>query len=448
MQVEVLLILVEGLAAEQSKLLEQAVGINLLVAQERDVADRVARPLVDHEIDRQPVLFFIELQFAANAGLEEAEAPVIGGKPAHILVDLLAVDLAGNEIGIERMGLDDRFQPGTADEVVADEVQPRYSLPRTFVDDEHGPQIAGLVAFQDGDADLAMAFVLVVFFNFSPAVFHRGGVGRITHLEFGLFPEDRGQVGVVADDDDLLDQRPLEDCPDGVLQVKFSHELLVALLAALALDLLLDLLLGVREARPPLLEFLDVGLVPVQHLLVGNLLVVPLAFDLLLDPFSGRDSLHEDAFFAIQGAAFGAKGRLQIGRGSHVFPLHEGLELRLIEVAIDGLLDCGKGFFRRLCKEVLVDQFDGNLPPHELLDERAVRGRHALDRIGVLAMRVEFADAGRYILDELCPPLGKLLGRNSIFDAGQHVVDAGQDIAGKNDVIAHSREDLHRLRLG
>ena len=187
---------------------------NFLIAQERDIADGVARSLVDHEGDRQPVLLFVELQFAADAGMEEAEAAVIGGQLGHVLVDLLAVDLAGKQIEIGRMRLDERLQPGGADELVADEVDPEDPLPRPFVDDEHGPQIARLVAFQDGDADLAVALFLVVFFDFAAAVFHGEGIGRIAHLEFGLFLEDRGQVGVVADDDDLLEQRPLDHLED------------------------------------------------------------------------------------------------------------------------------------------------------------------------------------------------------------------------------------------
>ncbi len=190
--------------AEQFQLLGQAAVRELLIAQERDVADGVARSLVDHEGDRQPVLLLIELQFAADAGIEEAEGAVIGGQLVHVLVDLLAVDLAGKQIEPGRMRLDDGLQPGAADELVADEVHPEDSLPRPFVDDEHGPQIARLIALQDGDADLAIALFLVVFFNSAAAVFHGEGIGRIAHLEFGLFLQDRGQEGVVADDDDLL----------------------------------------------------------------------------------------------------------------------------------------------------------------------------------------------------------------------------------------------------
>ena len=72
----------------------------------------------------------------------------------------------------------------------------------------------------------------------------------------------------------------------------------------------------------------------------------------------------------------------------------------------------------------------------------AVRRRHGLGRIGVVVVRVEFMNAGRHLLDEHRPLLGELFGRNSAFGAGHHVVDADQDIAGKNDVIAHAGKDL------
>ena len=181
--------------------------------------------------------------------MEEAEAAVIGGQLGHVLVDLLAVDLAGKQIEIGRMRLDDRFQPGGADELVADEVHPKDSLPRPFVDDEHGPQIARLIALQDGDADLAIALLLVVFFNLVAAVFHGEGIGRIAHLEFGLFLEDRGQVGVVADDDDLLEQRPLghlENDDDPALHplvegADTREDPQLVELANVLLDLLLDI---------------------------------------------------------------------------------------------------------------------------------------------------------------------------------------------------------------
>ena len=142
-----------------------------------------------------------------------------------------------------------RFQPGGADELVADEVHPKDSLPRPFVDDEHGPQIARLIALQDGDADLAIALFLVVFFNFAAAVFHREGIGRIAHLEFGLFLEDRGQEGLVADDDDLLEQRPLGHLEDDdhpalhplVEGSDTGEDPHLAELANVLLDLLLDI---------------------------------------------------------------------------------------------------------------------------------------------------------------------------------------------------------------
>ena len=77
--------------------------------------------------------------------------------------------------------------------------------------------------------------------------------------------------------------------------------------------------------------------------------------------------------------------------------------------------------------------------------------RHGLGRIGIVVVRVEFMDAGRHFLDQRRPLLGELLGRNSAFGAGHHVVDADQDIAGENDVVAHAGEDLRpftKLRGG
>ena len=112
LQIEILLVLVEVLAAEQFQFFLQARIVYFLVAQERDGADGVARSLVDHEGDGKPVLFLIRFQFAADDGMEVAETAVIGGQFGHVLVDLLAVDLAGKQVEPGRMGIDQRFQPG------------------------------------------------------------------------------------------------------------------------------------------------------------------------------------------------------------------------------------------------------------------------------------------------------------------------------------------------
>ena len=107
-QVGVHLRLVEVLAPFELEVPLEELVHELGVAVEGDVADGVARPLADHkrEVRPVPIALVDHFHLAAHLGLEEAEAPVVGGERFDVLLDNLAVDVAAEKPEHARLRLD------------------------------------------------------------------------------------------------------------------------------------------------------------------------------------------------------------------------------------------------------------------------------------------------------------------------------------------------------
>ena len=107
-QVGVHLRLVEVLAPFELEVSLEELVHELGVAVEGDVADGVARPLADHkrEVRPVPIALVDHFHLAAHLGLEEAEAPVVGGERFDVLLDNLAVDVAAEKPEHARLRLD------------------------------------------------------------------------------------------------------------------------------------------------------------------------------------------------------------------------------------------------------------------------------------------------------------------------------------------------------
>ena len=146
------------------------------------------RSLVDHERQGEPVLLLVELQLAADGGLEEPQTAIVGDQAFNVLVDLFAIHLAFEEVEDRRARLDDRGPESCrADDLVADEVDPEDPLFRALVDEVEGAEVARLVAFEDGDADLAVAVLVVELLDAAAALLDGERIGRVAHLQLRLF---------------------------------------------------------------------------------------------------------------------------------------------------------------------------------------------------------------------------------------------------------------------
>ena len=139
--------LVEVLVALGFDQRQQIVDVEDLHAEQRDVANLIARTFVDHEGDVDPLPVGIGFQFAADAGAEEAQAAVVFDQPFDVAVDLLAVEIAADQP-------EQGWRFGSASSSAGQwrwccrEVDPPDPLLVAFVDQVNHAAIAGLVAFQ------------------------------------------------------------------------------------------------------------------------------------------------------------------------------------------------------------------------------------------------------------------------------------------------------------
>ena len=93
-----------------------------------------ARPFVDYERDGEPGFLVVELHLAADFALKEAQGAIIGGEPLHVFVDLLAIDVAVDQIQNWRAGLNHGAEPARAGNRVADELGAGDLLHGPFVE--------------------------------------------------------------------------------------------------------------------------------------------------------------------------------------------------------------------------------------------------------------------------------------------------------------------------
>ena len=195
-------------------MLGQFRGLDLRVAEDRDVADLRARAFVDDERQREPVFVGVVVQLAADLGLHEAQVAVVGRQAVDVLVDLLAVDVALEEPDDRRLRLDLRAQPGVAGDRVAHEAHPEHALLGAFVHDVDRPRVGDLVALEHDDAGLGEAVLVVVFLDLAAAFLDSERVQRVAGLEARLFQERARPHLVAADDADLAERGPLDDLED------------------------------------------------------------------------------------------------------------------------------------------------------------------------------------------------------------------------------------------
>ena len=115
-------------------------------------------------------------------------------RPLDVFIQLLAVDLAADQIQEPRLGLDLGFQPLPGGDRIAHETDFGDPFQETFVDYEHRAFVERLVAFQNRDLRLGVAFGLIVVLQLPPGLFHRVTIERLADFQPILF----GQ-GLVAE---------------------------------------------------------------------------------------------------------------------------------------------------------------------------------------------------------------------------------------------------------
>jgi hypothetical protein len=91
--------LVEELATGQLQFPLKELFLETTVAHKGDIANLVARAFVDDKGKQRPVTAdaIEHLNLTANAGLEEAEAAVVGGQGFNVMVDLLVINIAAEK---------------------------------------------------------------------------------------------------------------------------------------------------------------------------------------------------------------------------------------------------------------------------------------------------------------------------------------------------------------
>ena len=208
--------LVEGLAVGELEVACQELVLELAVADKRDVANRVSRPLVDDEGEHRPIAAGAadRLDFPAHLGLKEAEAAVVGRERVNVGVDLFTIDVATKQPEEARLRFDLRQEPSVVGNRVAHEARPEGLFPQAFVDEKYGPLVAQLASFHRGHAGGVVALLVVIRLQPSPCLFHDIGIHRVANLDFTLLGEGAGRHPLVADEPHVANRGPLNDLED------------------------------------------------------------------------------------------------------------------------------------------------------------------------------------------------------------------------------------------
>ena len=112
LQIEVLLVLVERLVAEQLDLLASGRPLsNLRLPRNEMLRTEYRGPSLITKVIVTQFCFSLNSRLAADAGVKVAEAAVVRGQFVDVVVELLAVELAGEEVEIGRVRFDERLQP-------------------------------------------------------------------------------------------------------------------------------------------------------------------------------------------------------------------------------------------------------------------------------------------------------------------------------------------------
>ena len=208
--------LIERLAAGELEIPRDEFTLELAVADERHVADRIPRPLVDHEGEHRPLAFAAidHLHLAADLGLEESETAVVGGERLDVGVDLAAVEIAAEQPEHTGLRLDLREQAGIGRDGVADEARPQRLAAPPLVDEKYRPLVARLAPLDRGHFRSVIPLFVVVRLDSPTGLLDHVGVHGITHFDLGLLADRAGRHPLVADVLDIPQHRPLDDLED------------------------------------------------------------------------------------------------------------------------------------------------------------------------------------------------------------------------------------------
>ena len=215
-QVGVHLRLVERLAPLELEIPLQELGLEPAVADERDVADLVAGPLVDHEGQVRPVADPLadHRHLPADAGLEEAQAPVVGSQGLDVGIDPLPVHVPPQKPEHARLRLDLGQEAGVAGDGVAHEARPQRLAGPALVDQEHRPFVARLASLDGRHPGRVVALLVVVALDPPAGLLHDVGIHGVADVDLRLLAKRPGREPLVADILDIPEGGPLHDLED------------------------------------------------------------------------------------------------------------------------------------------------------------------------------------------------------------------------------------------
>ena len=210
-KVDVHLRLVKRLAAGELEIPREKFALKLVVADKRYVADRIPRPLVDHEGQHRPLALAAVDHFdlAAHLRLEEAEAAIVGGERLDIGIDFGAVEIAADEPEHARLRLDLREEPGVGGNAVADKACPERFTASPLVDEKYSSLVARLAPLDGGHLRGVVALFVIIGFDPAASLLDDVGVHRITHVNLRLLTDGAARHPLVADIFHVPQHRPL-----------------------------------------------------------------------------------------------------------------------------------------------------------------------------------------------------------------------------------------------
>ena len=217
-QVEVLvhLGLVEVLTPLELQIPVQKLTFEPTVANEGDVANGIAGPLVDHEREMGPIPppLVNNAHFTAHLRLEESEAAIVGSQRVHIAVDRFPVYVAADQPEHARLALDLGQQAGVGGDRVADEARPEGLAGPALVNQKHRAFVAVLAPFDGRHPRGLVALLVVVALDSAAGFLDHVGIHRVADVDLSLLAECAGGDPLVTDVLHVTEHRPLDHLKD------------------------------------------------------------------------------------------------------------------------------------------------------------------------------------------------------------------------------------------